>query len=92
MEDNNEILSMKFENTTIEHLGISMYARLPPVLGELLANSWDADAKNVSIELFDQDLDNKSIIIKDDGIGMNFEDINNKFLKIGKHRRFKKCR
>jgi len=29
---------------TIQHLGISMYSTLPPVIGEVVANAWDADA------------------------------------------------
>ena len=31
-----------FDIATIKHLGLQMYATLPPVIGELVANAWDA--------------------------------------------------
>lgn len=43
-------LIMKFDLQTIEHLGIQMYYTLPPVIAELVSNSYDADAKNVTIK------------------------------------------
>jgi hypothetical protein len=54
------------------------------VLGEAVSNSWDADAENVWIYL---DRDENYLVIKDDGIGMNAEDFQNKFLKIGYSKR-----
>lgn len=80
-------LCMKFDTHTIEHLGISMYSKLPPVLGELVSNGWDADATEIVIDLHDEDPQNKAIIIRDNGNGMGFEDINDKFLLIGRNRR-----
>jgi signal transduction histidine kinase len=78
-------LVMKFDPHTIEHLGIQMYYTLPPVIAELVSNSYDADASKVQIYL--NDIDVKSIIVQDDGHGMSFGDINDKFLKIGRNRR-----
>jgi len=78
---------MKFDMNTIQHLGISMYSRLPPVIGELVANSYDADAKNVNIYFYDRDNNNKQIIVEDDGHGMTFEEISSCFLTIGRNRR-----
>ena len=80
-----KILKMTFDPATIEHLGVKMYSRLPNALAELIANAYDADAKKVSILLFDRK--EKSIIIDDDGAGMNFSDINDLFLRIGRNRR-----
>lgn len=79
---------MQFDMNTIQHLGISMYAKLSPVLAELVANCWDADATEVVIELSDSDPLPKHIIIRDNGNGMSLEDINEKFLKIGRNRRY----
>jgi len=70
---------------TIEHLGVRMYSTLPPVLAELVANSYDADASEVHIHLSDST--NKQIIVSDNGHGMSYDDINQKFLKIGRNRR-----
>ena len=80
-----EELKMSFDPNTIEHLGVRMYSTLPPVLAELIANAYDADATNVSLTLIDKG--EKKIIIEDDGVGMSFEEINSKFLRIGRPRR-----
>jgi uncharacterized protein (TIGR02391 family) len=79
-------LKMSYDPNTIEHLGVRMYSTLPPVLAELIANSYDADADEVSIDLQDNWTE-KAIVITDDGNGMSFEDINTKFLRIGRNRR-----
>lgn len=83
-EQSNELI-MRFDPNTIEHLGIQMYATLPPVLAELISNAYDADAKHVRIDLNDES--EKTIIVTDDGHGMSFSDINSKFLMIGRNRR-----
>jgi HSP90 family molecular chaperone len=78
-------LEMTFTPNTIEHLGVRMYSTVPPVLAELIANSYDADAKNVAVQLKDDD--QKEIIVSDDGHGMTADEINKKFLRIGRNRR-----
>ncbi len=83
---NQKELILKFDLRTIEHLGIQMYKTLPPVLAELISNSYDADASWVNIE-FIENKGSKQIIVSDDGHGMNFEEINESFLVIGKNRR-----
>lgn len=82
---NTEKLIMKFDPQTIEHLGIQMYHTLPPVISELVSNSYDADATEVKVQL--NDIGTKSIIVEDNGHGMTYDDINSKFLKIGRNRR-----
>ena len=79
-------LVLKFDPNTIEHLGISLYSKLPSVLSELVSNSWDADAEIVSINFVDKD-SKKEIIYTDDGDGMTFDELNNKYLLIGRNRR-----
>ena len=79
-------LVMTFSPNTLEHLGVKMYSSLPNALAELIANAYDADASCVAINLHD-DGANKSIEVIDDGIGMDFDEINNKFLRIGRNRR-----
>ena len=78
-------LIMEFDPNTIEHLGIQMYSTLPPVIAELVSNSYDADSLTVDVNLVDDG--EKKIIVEDKGHGMSFEDINEKFLKIGRNRR-----
>lgn len=81
-----ETLTLRFDPNTIEHLGISLYSKLPSVLSELVSNSWDADADNITIDFHDHD-SKKEIIYQDDGVGMDFEELNEKFLLIGRNRR-----
>jgi len=81
-----EELKMTFDPNTIEHLGVRMYSTLPPVLAELIANSHDADAEHVILTLNDAGAE-KEIIVEDDGVGMSFDEINSKFLRIGRPRR-----
>ncbi|MCS1408509.1 MAG: DNA mismatch repair protein MutL [Verrucomicrobia subdivision 3 bacterium] len=80
-------VKMSFDPNTIEHLGVQMYSTLPPVIAELVANAYDADASSVKISL--EDKGKKRIIIEDNGHGMSFEDLEAKFLKIGRNRREK---
>lgn len=82
----NQTLRMSFDPHTIEHLGVKMYSNIPNAIAELIANSYDADANNVYIKLFDQ-AGEKRIEVVDDGEGMSFDDINDQFLRIGRKRR-----
>jgi len=77
---------MTFDPKTIEHLGVKMYSTLPPALAELVSNAYDADAGNVTVEFLELG-SKKSITVKDDGMGMDSNDIQNRFLVIGRNRR-----
>lgn len=80
-------LEMSFDPNTISHLGIQMYSTLPPVIAELVSNSYDADAHKVTLILNDSDVMNKTISVEDNGHGMTFDEINSCFLVIGRNRR-----
>ncbi|QMV72631.1 ATP-binding protein [Comamonas piscis] len=68
----------------INHLGVGLYSSTPAALTELVANAWDADAEKVTIKISP---DSKSIVIEDDGHGMDVEGIRKKFLRVGYSRR-----
>lgn len=70
--------------SVLNHLGRSLYRSFTTVLGEAISNSWDADAKNVYIEV---DKAGNSFSIKDDGTGMTANDFQSRFLKIGYSKR-----
>lgn len=76
-----------FSPRILEHLGISAYNSVRKCLAELVANSYDADAKSVNISLPDLIDENASITLSDDGTGMNTDDLKAKFLHIGHDRR-----
>jgi len=82
---NNQDLEMTFDPKVIDHLGIQLYSTLPPVIAELVANSYDAEAEKITIYLSDEE--QKEIKIEDNGHGMSFNEINPEFLKIGRNRR-----
>ncbi len=80
-------LELKFDPLTIKHLGVRMYSTLPPALAEIISNSYDADASKVTITLAEEDGKPKEIRIVDDGKGLSLDEINHKFLVIGRNRR-----
>lgn len=47
----NAELKLSFDPRTIDHLGFKMYSRLPNAVAELIANSYDADAAHVDVEV-----------------------------------------
>jgi hypothetical protein len=79
---------MEFDVGTIKHLGLHMYSTLPPVIGELVANAWDADATWVEIEIPEEGLtDDSEIVVSDDGTGMSDGRIREAYLIVGRDRR-----
>ena len=74
--------AMSLSLNVLNHLGINLYSNIPAVLSEIVANSWDADATSVNIDIFED-----SIIIDDNGCGMDLTDINNHFLNVGYQKR-----
>ena len=84
---NQSPFEMRFDPQTIRHLGLRMYSTLAPALAEIISNSYDADATNVIVTLIEDKGNPKEIKIKDDGVGISYEEINVKFLVIGRNRR-----
>ena len=77
-------LTFNISLSVLNHLGRNLYRNVITVLGEAISNSWDADASNVWITI---DKEHNCMTIVDDGDGMNFDDFQNKFLKIGYSKR-----
>lgn len=84
---NDSPFELKFDPLTIKHLGVRMYSTLPPALAEIISNSYDADASKVTITLIEEDGKPKEIEVEDDGKGLSLDEINRKFLVIGRNRR-----
>ena len=82
MEDNG--FKIKFDKNTIDHLGIKLYSSFPPVIAELISNSYDADAENVEIKI---NYEEKIVTVMDNGTGMTHAELNRNFLVIGRNRR-----
>ena len=73
---------MTINLNVLNHLGINLYSNVPAVLSEVVANSWDADATEVNIQI-----ERDKITITDNGDGMTLKDINDKYLMVGYERR-----
>lgn len=81
---NKHQFKLEVDLNVINHLGVGLYSSTPAALTELVANAWDADASEVQITISKGD---QSILIEDDGHGMNAAAIKNKFLNVGYSRR-----
>ena len=71
-------LEFSISNNTVTHLGRNLYSTTPPALAELIANSYDAYATDVNILL-----SSTSISIIDNGKGLDFDELKNKYAIIG---------
>lgn len=80
-------LHLKFHGKILDQLGLQTYQSPVACIVELVANAWDADGENVSISLPDNIDGNAVLTITDDGVGMTFNDCENKYLNVGWNRR-----
>lgn len=85
---------MTISRMTVDKLGVKLYDRVSAVIAELVANAYDADAENVTIEApmgaylatTKGDAGYK-ITVADDGVGMEPDVVNPFYLKVGGERR-----
>ena len=75
---------MRISLNVLNHMGLYLYSNTPAVLAEAIANAWDADATEVHVNL---DAAAKRISVRDNGVGMDQADINDKFLYVGYRKR-----
>jgi hypothetical protein len=78
----NKAFQFQFSLEILNHLGRGLYRSFATVIAEAVSNSWDADAKMVNITITED-----SLIVEDDGKGMNADDFREKFLNVGYSRR-----
>ncbi len=80
-------LLLKYSNNVVEHLGLKLYQNKPTrVIAELVANSWDADAENVHVNL-SFGSEGRWVAVLDDGNGMSRHELSTSYLIIGRARR-----
>lgn len=94
----NSKYTMTISRLTVDKLGVKLYDRVSAVLAELVANSYDADATEVTIRApmgqylatrqADKVVDKGFILeVKDNGIGMSPDEVNDFYLRVGAERR-----
>jgi len=80
---------MTLDMNILQHLGLKMYTSLPAVISEYVANAWDAWATEVEITVPTEESmsEDYEIVIEDNGMGMSYEEVEEKFLVVGRNRR-----
>ncbi|RMI35488.1 ATP-binding protein [Nocardia stercoris] len=91
--------TMRISRLTIDKLGIKLYDRVSAVLAELIANSYDADATEVSVSLpwgvtlagtvRSAEDPQYRIVVRDNGHGMSAAEVNAHYLMVGSDRRLR---
>ncbi len=85
MSEQIKTLKFKFDVSAYRLLGRELITDRITALFELVKNSYDANAENVLVkfENINPRSDKSLITIQDDGIGMSFEDVRDKWMVIG---------
>ena len=83
--DNGDVLRWRFDVNTFRLLGRELITDRITAIFELVKNCYDANAEKVTVDLFNasSNLVGRKISITDDGIGMSFEDIRDKWMVVG---------
>ena len=84
MPENKNTLHWRFDVSTFRLIGRELITDRVTALFELVKNCYDANSQKVFVEFQDVASGiNGKIIIRDDGIGMSFEDIKDKWMVVG---------
>lgn len=83
-DENEKVISTKtikykVNQEVVRHLSIGLYQNFARAIKELISNSYDAKALETRIRL---NLDEKSIIIRDDGNGMTAQDVEDRLFNL----------
>lgn len=76
--------SLTIDLNVLDHLADGLYSSVAAVLTEAVANAWDADAETVRLNL---NIDDDVIVLADDGVGMDIDAVNDRYLRVGYRRR-----
>lgn len=76
---NERVIEFSIANKAATHLGKKLYNSNPPALAELVANSYDAYATRVDINI-----DGGFIYVADNGRGLDINELREKYAKIGR--------
>lgn len=79
-----QIANFRFSSNILKRLGEELTPDTSQGLIELIKNSYDADAQKCTVELIETNKIGGSIIITDDGVGMEADEIINGWLVLGR--------
>lgn len=77
-----DTLSFNVDAGLIDRLGRELVGRAETAVSELIKNAYDADARNVVVDFINTYLPGGTLVIKDDGLGMTFDQLKNGFMTI----------
>lgn len=87
MQNSDNIIYFNFSYFALRLLGKGLYSNHWTAIAELVANGLDAQADNVKIYINMTDKKNCVIEIFDNGLGMDYDDLSEKYALIGKDKR-----
>ncbi len=80
--DSKNTISFSVDAGIINRLGLELVGRSETAVSELIKNSYDADATNVEVSFENTNTIGGTIIIDDNGEGMNLESLKNGFMRL----------
>ena len=87
MQNTENTIYFNFSYFALKLLGKGLYSNHWTAISELVANGLDAQANCVKIYINMIDKEHSTIEIMDNGMGMSYEDLANKYVLIGKDKR-----
>lgn len=87
VQNTDDKIYFNFSYSALELLGKNMYSNIWSAIAELVANGFDANASNVKIYINATNKEKSIIEIFDNGYGMEYDDLVNKYSIIGKKKR-----
>lgn len=75
-------IGLTVDSALIYRLGYELVGRAETAVSELIKNAYDADARKVEVFFKNTDQVGGTIIVKDNGVGMDFVKLKNGFLRI----------
>ena len=75
-------IGLTVDSALIYRLGYELVGRAETAVSELIKNAYDADARKVEVYFKYTELPGGTIIVKDNGMGMDFDKLKNGFLRI----------
>lgn len=84
MDENQIVNEVGFtvDSGLVSRLGIELVGKAETAVSELIKNSYDADATEVTVEFLNTDERGGTLIITDNGVGMTEEQLINGFMRI----------
>jgi len=87
MQNTQDSIQFNFSYYALKLLGKNLYSNSWSAISELVANGLDAQASSVRLFINMIDKEHSTIEILDNGTGMSYEDLANKYVFMGKNKR-----